>query len=498
MLGRFVKTRYWLIIFLIIYLIFSLLTYKDYGISIDERPTYYRGKLLYIKIRGNDQILQKDFVVKGPDSGDLLDHNHLHHAILYIFNGQESMEKYHLLNLIFAVLIFIAIYEVLFEEFKNGFFALLGPIFLVFTPRFFGDLPVNPTDIPFAIYYFLSLSLIYLSRKWEQKLRILLLGLSFGATQSMRMAGYLIYPIYFFYYLLCHQKKEKKIKDFLLELILIFLIGYLIHIISLPYLGADPFNHFFHLANIALKYPWPGEVLFLGKFISSTSLPWTYLPVWFLITTPVFILFLFCLSFFYLTKKNQLLCLFLISLAINLTVFFICRPVVYDGLRHMDYLLPQIIVLSIAGLYELVKNPFFKKIALVLITLNMILIVKDYFSLYPYPYLYFNELIGGLKGAYGQFETDYWGEANKEAANWLRKELPAGDNKPKPFFACGNAFAIGYYLRDLGFEEIRDADKASYIVCWTRNNDHKKFKGKILKIIKKDGVPLVYIFSQKQ
>jgi len=48
--------------------------------------------------------------------------------------------------------------------------------------------------------------------------------------------------------------------------------------------------------------------------------------------------------------------------------------------------------------------------------------------------VYYNELIGGVRGAYGKYELDYWGNSYKEAVDWiLRQDLPA--NRPALVFA---------------------------------------------------------------
>jgi hypothetical protein len=51
-------------------------------------------------------------------------------------------------------------------------------------------------------------------------------------------------------------------------------------------------------------------------------------------------------------------------------------------------------------------------------------------ALQPYQYTYFSPLLGGLKKAYGNFETDYWMLSVKEAASWLKQhEKIDRDNK---------------------------------------------------------------------
>ena len=50
--------------------------------------------------------------------------------------------------------------------------------------------------------------------------------------------------------------------------------------------------------------------------------------------------------------------------------------------------------------------------------------------LHPYEYVYFNPLIGGVRGAQGKYMLDYWGLAFKQAADELRTRLAAGSDRP--------------------------------------------------------------------
>ena len=42
---------------------------------------------------------------------------------------------------------------------------------------------------------------------------------------------------------------------------------------------------------------------------------------------------------------------------------------------------------------------------------------------HPNEYVYFNELAGGLKGAYGNYETDYYFNSLKQSADWFKKNI---------------------------------------------------------------------------
>jgi hypothetical protein len=42
--------------------------------------------------------------------------------------------------------------------------------------------------------------------------------------------------------------------------------------------------------------------------------------------------------------------------------------------------------------------------------------------LHPYEYVYFNELTGGVRGAFRRYELDYWALSYREAAEYLDRE----------------------------------------------------------------------------
>lgn len=44
--------------------------------------------------------------------------------------------------------------------------------------------------------------------------------------------------------------------------------------------------------------------------------------------------------------------------------------------------------------------------------------------LHPYEYIYYNELVGGVRGAFRSFEMDYWCTSYREAMDWINKAAP--------------------------------------------------------------------------
>ncbi len=500
-----------LLIFLLFYLAFSLITYKDYGSTIDEEHVYLRGKLFYNRIRGNDPVLKRDFLF--PTSNNKLPfYNSYYAASLYTFNDNESLETYHLLNLLFATLIFIAVYELLLYETKSRWFSLFGPIFLFFTPRFLGDIPSNPKDVPFAVMYFISFALIYIwANKHEssfgEKFRLLIFGLFFGLTASLRVVGYSIYVVYSCWRLIklksVNNARSNYIAKILVDLIIIGSIGFLVHIVTQPYVGADPFNNFMTLMKESKVFPWEGSVLIFGREYTFRDIPGSYIPIWLAISTPLYLLTLGLFSTLFILR-NKLLAFSTFVFIVNLMLFIVLKPVVYDGIRHALFLLPQLVVMSVLSLNELLRRykPA-RAILFVFILINLLLVISSYNTTHPYEFLYFNEIVGGLKGAQTQFETDYWGLTAKETAEWFGKYTKKHDLNGKVVGVYGNTFVMNHYLNKLNIplrvesfypEKISNYD---FVTCWTRWHGCSQVDGIKIGVIERDGVTLNSIYKTK-
>ncbi len=498
----FIQNRILLVLFLFFYLAFSLLTYKDYGLTNDEFFVYTRGKYFYTKVRGNDQFLQKGFAVHDRNNQDLLINNSTYPAFLYVFNDSENIEVYHLLNMFFAAIIFIALYEIVLFIYNKPSVAIAGPLFLFFTPRFLGDIPANPKDVPFAILYFVSLVSIFITRKWEEKIRILILGITIGLTASLRIIGFSLVLVYVLFRIieLVREKKESfvQLAHLFLEAGLISLLSFLMFLVSMPYAGADPFNHTLELLKAGTSFPWYGTVLFLGKEYLSKQLPFTYLFVWILITTPVFIVLFSIVSFFMRSKKSaSLVILVSISLIFQFALYFLFKPVIYNGLRHYLFLVPQIVLL--AALFFGETKGKWRVLACGFIAINVLLVSVSYVQLHPYEYVYFNELTGGLKNASGQFELDYWGASEKEALLWLKDYLQKNNSPQANIFTCSKSYSNQYYVPE--YTDVNPiVEKAEYVVCQNSEFVQKTWgAGNIRELyrVSRQGIPLQYIFSVK-
>ena len=120
-------------------------------------------------------------------------------------------------------------------------------------------------------------------------------------------------------------------------------------------------------------------------------------------------------------EKRGLIELTILWFIIPLLGFIILRSALYDNFRQIIFILPP--VFWLAGVaFEKIKNT---KWQIALVTLCLIPGIVGIVRLHPYEYIYYNSFIGGMDGAQGRFELDYWGTSYREAAEYVNKIAPA-------------------------------------------------------------------------
>ncbi len=496
--------------FVFFYLLWAFLTYTDYGMTFDESGVYARGMGLAHYLVHDDYA---GFLHKSvPDDG-LVIYNHLYGMSLGLVNPAGDLDFYHFLNMIFCLLLFAATFEMLLAQYRIPWLAVLGPLFLALTPRFLGDIPGNPKDMPFAVFYFLALAgIYYFNRKPDSSplLKSLVLGFLFGLAQCSRIMGFTLYAVYliFDFHVFYHRDKPgwKKWRSHLLEtfgvLLTVLIVSNFLMMATWPYLGANYFRHLLEAFSVSRNFFWNNKVLFLGHEILSTQLPWYYVPLWLLVTTPLFILFFLGGVFFFMRnkKENPLVILPGCALLLNLALFMLVRPVLYDGVRHFLFLLPVLAVLAAASALEFFQKSHssrFGKIVLAFSLLNFLAISSHLVRLHPYEYVYFNELTGGLRGSAGHFDNDYWGASFKEGVEWLKQNTLQDSRETYKISGTGSPYQIFYYFTGnmKWVDNLKDAD---YFLSYTRDRKQESVDpSKVIHVVEREGVPLCYIFKLK-
>ena len=228
-----------------------------------------------------------------------------------------------------------------------------------------------------------------------------------------------------------------------------------------PYGQANPVARSIEALAEISRYPWDGNVLFNGDFIRAAELPWFYLPVWMGITLPP-ILPLMLLAGAVLAaarltnlsrqwRSSRLAGIALVFFAAIFPVVYVIAKdsILYDGMRHLLFVIPALCVLAGLSIDQLFRRPCRKALrwalALSLIA-SALHTTTAMIRLHPYQYVYFNGWIGGLPGAEGRFETEYWGTAYREAVELLDEHVSeTGQNRPKvssaPMPSCPDIFS---------------------------------------------------------
>lgn len=494
--------------FLLFYLGFCLFTYRDYGVAWDEYDVYSRGGALFHYLFGGGFDPSYFLVNDGKADGWVL-YDYWYPLLLFLFNHGFSMEYFHWLNLLFASVVFISAYELLYSAYPNPFLALQGPLFLFLTPRFLGHLPFTPRDTAFAITYFAALSALYFLREKTGAAKILVLGLLFGMAQASRMVGLSLYLVWALFYLyewqqdkalwLHKPESRKRHIRFAVDFASTLAVSLLFMAATWPYLAHGFFPRFFELLGAASRFPWTGNFLFNGRMVSATDLPWTYLPLWLLVSTPLFILFFLAAIPFVVKKfpQNRMLVFFALALAVNLALVFLFKPVVYLGMRHFLYLLPILALLAALSSCEFLLNirnrTAFWAVSL-LVLANMVVVAGHMARLHPYEYVYFNEFTDGLPGAYGRFEIEDRGSAAKEAVDWLKTHRFTDPAKTYYVSSLQDPFSTVYYLPpNVKYED--SWDKADTLILLPFSGKHV-LKNPLLYSVTREGVPLIDIYEK--
>ncbi|MFN2143943.1 MAG: hypothetical protein ACK2T7_01260 [Anaerolineales bacterium] len=178
---------------------------------------------------------------------------------------------------------------------------------------------------------------------------------------------------------------------------------------------------------------WQSEVLFEGQYLLPKDLPGYYMPKLISIqfTEPLVILALagVVISLVMLWKKKTdpaRIGLVLAWIFLPLIYVILAKPVLYNNFRQFLFITPPLFILAGITLEQITSR--FKSRA-IQIALGAVILIPGVISLvqlHPYQYIYYNEFIGGVEGAYQQYELDYWYLSLKETIEFVDQAIPPG------------------------------------------------------------------------
>jgi len=342
---------------------------------------------------------------------------------------------------------------------------ILVILLFALSPTFLGHAQNNLKDIPFALSYisaiFFTQRFLYRENK-KKKYDAIFLATSIAFSVSIRPGGLLLICYLFLFFLLHHiykynYKKQFDSRLFRSNLIVSLLISVSACILSLalwPYAQLNPILNVWKSYEVMTQFPTTIMQLFEGKMEWSDFMPWYYLPKYMVITIPL-IVFAGLVAFIVLSgqrinKENLLKYGFLIFTILFPVVFVIYeRSNLYGSWRHFLFIYPPIILLAAIGFSWLTKyltNKYLIVFSLIFAMLFAFHPAKFMICNHPYYYLYYNQLVGGINGAYGKYETDYYYHTLRGGSEWLTEYL--ADNNQKDSIKIASNFSVSWYFRD--------------------------------------------------
>ncbi len=432
---------------LLLLLVVGLLVVDDFGITWDE-PVHFASGDLYL-----DRILDSGWFMSLSDSdfegsmqyyGPVFDIWGAFNYRLFSENlGILAPDNARHLHLILAGILTVLFTYLLVKRALSTRVAVFSALFLIAFPRFLGHSFNNPKDIPLACIFVLSIYLYYLRLTTGKKSYSLLLVVAGGIGFATRIQ-YVIVPVLILSYTIVYISiKYCKLKHIISKLIAswdIFaalLMSIPMGIVFWPYFWSDTLVrlqkmvefYLYHKTQARLLIRYGGE-----DYIPGNNLPWHYAPVMLALTTPLITMGFFLLGFLRVIiswirhrvgdkESGYFFLLLIFWILIGIIPFILPGQRVYGGIRHFLFIIPAFCIVAgigmdfaISRIAEKIKG--WSYAVIVPIFIFLFISVLSYHPLYT---IYYNELVGGPRGAYNRYSLENWGNSYKAACKFINE-----------------------------------------------------------------------------
>ena len=365
--------------------------------------------------------------------------------------------------------------------------ATIAFLLMLISPRFVGDSLMNPKDIPFAAGYMMAIyNMAAVLNRIESPGRWNLTGLAIGLgiALGIRAGGLLSFAIFAMFAGLHFFMKNggfrafsnsALLKKYAVTTVGIAAAGYVFALIFWPYALQAPLKNPFVALSKFADLEVHIRVLYEGDNIMSDKTPWHYPLKWMLNTIPLVALAGFAGSIVMLPrlmKRYNPLWVFTALFAAVFPVFYIIYKdsVIHDGWRHLTFAYPTLCVAAALFWNELAELTSGRQATRFIVPAVLVagsFSPASFIAMNPaMPYVYFNELAGGTKGAFGRFETDYWGVSVRQGLEWMEKEGILRPDMPETVVIATNM----YYSAKQLTAKYGDKVKIKYLK-WERRCD---------------------------
>ena len=406
---------------------------------------------------------------------------------------------------------------------------LLAATLLVSCGSFYGTIFNHTKDIPFAaltmgaVYFLLRMGRDIADEGRSRTYDLLLFAILLGAAAGIRVTGVALL-IYAGVMVLLHMpvalsaRSKFNFRDaaaLISHQALLFVPGlvlaYVIMIAAWPWAAISPLNPLRAIGEFK-RFSFEISTLLAGQQYTMSTVPAWYVPLYFLVKMPIPLMLGVAMATV-LVLRPKLLGVSNVLVAqqrrdIGLLLFVVAFPLfcqvvgqgpAFSGLRHFTFLiLPLAVLGGVAGVYVLraiASRHWAVSIgAAAALCAGIAIDVRTLVQLHPYEYLYFNAFVGGLPGAAGRYDTDYWANMIGEGVD----DLGAYLDRTEPSRRLPGRYYVAICSEPIAFEKeaaqdrrlilTDDWDLADFYISPTHMRCDRLLEGRVVATISRLGV----------
>ncbi len=302
---RRISTLLIVMIFLCMFAV-GLLHYQDYGVSVDELVQRQHSLISYKYIM--KQLFGRD-VKELSEYPDLPEYQYRNYGtflqmpmvFLEDFHNFQTdlgdvLRTRHLITFIYCFIGYLCFYLMGNRVFRNRWIALLGSLMLYLYPRFFATQFFYIKDMLFTAAYMAAMWVTVLFLEKEEKpLYGLLFCFVTAICANLRFVG-MIFPALLIGFLIirdCFVRRvyRQGVRAVLRRIGVYAALGFgflIAYIVINPTCWVTPLQSVLATIREFSYYDqWQGANLFMGRLVQWDATPWSYIPVWLLISLPV-------------------------------------------------------------------------------------------------------------------------------------------------------------------------------------------------------------------
>ena len=330
--------------------------------------------------------------------------------------------------------------------------AVWGTMLYGAMPYLLGNALVNSKDTTFMVAYLLAVRTLLFALEAKTVHSYLSHGLSLGLLLATRSIGAVMIATSILLIYLSQARASEEEEDRTIGLFgaiaTTSVATAFFAVLFWPALWFTPLRILAYSLRKNAAFPAQGSMLYFGELVPALELPWHYPVVWIALTSPLVWVILMLIGLSSIAKRVESFSVasafrafsptpsfaFSVAYLVPLVAVIGLGSTLYDGWRHLLFLVPGIIALVLAGITvtaSLVvrlrspKNTSHSFVFGATAALAVLVGLAGMISSHPYPSVYKNSLLFGSRVL--EFEDDYWALSTMEmvgvaVAQWEENE----------------------------------------------------------------------------